>query len=144
MLYTFDIKKCLVLVGLARIQGFADGEAVSVELDDDLYQKLTGADGDTSRARRHGLASSAKLTLMQTSPSNDILMALAIADRVNNAGVVPFTVKDLLGTTTLFAAYCWVKKTPAVVLGKELTNREWTLDIASIEEFVGGNAPMSF
>lgn len=144
MLYTFDIKKCIVLVGIARIQGFADGEAVSVELDDDLYQKVTGADGDASRARRHGLAASAKITLMQTSPSNDILMAIAVADRVNNAGVVPFTVKDLLGTTTLFGAYAWVKKTPVVAMGKELTNREWMLDIASIETFVGGNAPMGF
>ncbi len=144
MLYTFDFKKCLILVGPTRIQGFADGEGLSLELDDDLYQKETGADGDVARARRHGLAGGGKIILQQTSPSNDILMAWAIADRANNAGVFPLTVMDLLGTTAIFAPYCWIKKTPVVSLGKELSNREWMLDIANTELKIGGNASMLF
>ncbi len=144
MLYTFDFKKCLILVGPSIIQGFADGEGLSLELDDDLYQKQTGADGDVARARRHGLAANAKLTLMQTSPSNNVLMGYAILDHLSNAGVVPLTVKDLLGQTAIFAPYCWVKKPAPMALGKELTNREWMLDLANTEIFVGGNAPMLF
>jgi len=144
MLYTFDIKKCLILVGPSRIQGFADGEAISLELDDDLYQKEAGADGDIARSRRHGLSASAKISLMQSSPSNDVLMAWAVADRATNAGVFPLTVTDLLGTTVVFAPYCWVKKTPALSLGKELSNREWMIDIATAELFIGGNASMLF
>lgn len=139
MLYTFDFKRVSVIVGGIRIQGFADGEGVSVELDDDLYQKVTGADGDVSRARRNGLAASAKLTLMQTSPSNDILSGFAILDRTLNAGIVPFMIKDLLGTSVIFSAYGWVKKLPAYTAGKELSNREWILDLANVEEFIGGN-----
>lgn len=139
MLYTFDIKKCIIIVGVARMQGFANGEAFSLELDDDLYQKEAGADGDVSRSRRHGLSASAKISLMQTSPSNDILMGYAVADHLSNAGVVPLTVKDILGTTTIFAPYCWVKKPAPMAVGKELTNREWALDIANTEMFIGGN-----
>lgn len=140
MLYTFDFKKVICLVGGIPMQGFADGVGIEVQLDDDLYQKTAGADGDVSRARRHGLASNAKLTFMQTSPSNDVLMAFAIADMLNNAGVVPMLIKDLLGTTVIFAPYCWVKKPPAFSAGKELSNREWMLDVANTELFVGGNA----
>jgi hypothetical protein len=144
MLYTFDFKKCLVLVGGIRIQGFADGEGVSVELDDDLYSKVTGADGDVSRARRHGLAGNGKVTLAQTSQSNDVLMGFAIADRTDNAGVVPFMIKDILGTTAIFVPYAWVKKPPAFTAGKEITNREWMFDFANTELFIGGNAKMLF
>ncbi len=144
MLYTFDIKKCLILVGGIRMQGFADGEAFSLELDDDLYQKVTGADGDTSRSRRHGLAANAKISLMQTSPSNDVLMGFAIADHLNNAGVVPLLVKDLLGTTAVFSAYAWVKKPAPLALGKELANKEWMLDLATTEMVIGGNFKMFF
>lgn len=139
MLYTVDLKKYNLLVGVAPIQGYQDGEAFSLELDDDLYQKVTGADGDTSRARRHGQSANLKINLMQTSPSNDILSAYAAADRLNNAGIIPITIADLLGTTRIFGAYGWVKKPPAVSAGKEITTREWMLDIASIELFIGGN-----
>lgn len=139
MLYTVDLKKYNLLVGVTPIQGYADGEAFSLELDDDLYQKVTGADGDTSRSRRHGMSASAKINLMQTSPSNDALSGYALADRINNAGIIPITIRDLLGTTVIFGAYAWVKKPPVVSAGKEVTNREWMLDIASIELFVGGN-----
>jgi hypothetical protein len=144
MLYTVDIKKCLLLVGGIRMQGFADGEAFVMDLDEDLYSKVTGADGDTTRARRHGQAANCKITLLQTSPSNDILMAFAVADRVNNAGVVPVMIKDLLGTTAAFSAYAWVKKPPQMAFGKEVTNREWMLDVANVEYFNGGNIPQLF
>jgi hypothetical protein len=139
MLYTLDFKKVLLLVGTSRIQGFADGEGFTFDLDEDLYTKTTGADGDTARSRRHGQSANLKINLMQTSPSNDILMALAVLDRVNNAGVVPVTVKDLLGTTLIFAPYCWVKKTPPAAFGKEVASREWMIDIANTELYIGGN-----
>jgi hypothetical protein len=143
-LYTFDIRKCLILAGPHILQGFADGEAFSLELDDDLYQKQAGADGDIARARRHGQAGNGKISLMQTSVSNDVLSAFAALDRLSNAGVFPLTVKDLLGTTTAFAAYAWIKKPPALALGKELATREWMLDLANTELFIGGNSPMLF
>lgn len=144
MLYTVDIKKCLILVGPAIMQGFADGEAFTMELDDDLYQKVTGADGDVSRSRRHGMAASAMIKLMQTSPSNNVLSGYAILDQKTNAGVVPLVVKDLLGTTVLFSAYGWVKKPAVVSYSKEVTNREWAIDLAGSEIFIGGNLPMGF
>lgn len=144
MLYTFDFKKCAILIGGVRMQGFADGEGFSLELDDDLYQKQTGADGDVSRARRHGLSANGKITLQQTSPSNDVLMGFAILDFATNAGVVPLLVKDLLGTTAIFAPYCWIKKPAPYSIGKELSNREWMIDVANTELVIGGNAKMLF
>lgn len=144
MLYTVDFKKVNILVGPAVMQGFADGEGFSLELDDDLYQKVTGADGDVSRSRRHGQSANAKITLVQTSPSNAILSAYAALDRAVNGGVVPLSVRDLLGTTVLFSAYGWIKKLPPVTYGKEITNREWMIDLAGSEIFIGGNLPMVF
>jgi hypothetical protein len=142
MLYTYDFKKVICIVGVAPIQGFADGTGIEVELDEDLFQKYTGADGDVSRSRRHGMGANAKFTLAQTSPSNDILSAIMLLDITANAGVVPLLIKDVLGTTKILSGYAWVKKPPAASYGKEVGVREWILDIATIEYFVGGNTPV--
>lgn len=140
MLYTFDIKKCIITVGVDRMQGFANDEAFTLELDEDLYQKEAGADGDVSRSRRHGLSAGAVIKLAQTSPSNNALMKYAIADFANNSGIVPLTVQDLLGTTAIFCPFVWVKKPPELKLGRSLTTREWPIDIAHADMLIGGNA----
>lgn len=140
MLYTYDFKKVLALVGGVPMQGFADGTGIEVELDDDLWVIVTGADGETARARRHGLVATMKLTFMQTSPSNDVLSGLVLVDILENAGVVPVLVKDVLGSSVFFSARGFVKKPAGSSFGKEVGNREWSLVLPGIDQFVGGNA----
>lgn len=139
-LYTYDPKKILCIVGVAPMQGFAEDTAIELELDDDVYATKAGIDGDVSRARVHGLIQTAKITLMQTSPSNDVLSAIHALDLASNAGVVPFMLKDVLGTTLIFSGYCWIRKPAPVAFGKEVGNRVWTLTIANVTQFIGGNA----
>lgn len=139
MLKTYDPKSVLIIVGGAIMGGFTDGTFLSVERDDDAFAKETGADGETSRAKRNNRSGSATLTLHQTSPSNDILSAFALADELDNSGVVPFLVRDLSGRTTLFSALGWIRKVPATPYSTEIEDREWVLDLADLDFFVGGN-----
>jgi hypothetical protein len=140
MLRTYDPSKVVVLFGGIPLSGFADGEFVKVERDGDAFSKVVGADGDTSRAKSCNKAGTATITLAQTSPSNDILQGFALLDELSNDGVAPFAVKDLSGRSTYISAHGWIKKAPAVSFGKEITNREWTIDLADIDTFTGGNA----
>jgi hypothetical protein len=139
-LRTYDPSQVIVLWGGIPLSGFADGEFITIERSADAYSKVTGADGQTSRAKSCDKSGSAKVTLQQTSPANAVLQASATADELNNGGVVPFAVTDLSGTSVYVSAHAWVKKTPSVTFGKEIANREWEIDMADITVFTGGNA----
>jgi len=81
------------------------------------------------------------LTLAQTSPSNDVLSGIAQADRLTNSGVVPVLIQDFSGRSVHVSAFGWVRRVPSAEFGKEISNREWVLDLADYDPFVGGNSP---
>lgn len=139
MVQTFDPKKTLVTVAGLPISGYADGEAITVEREGDAFTKTTGADGYTARVKSNNRSGSITLTLLQTSHSNTILSALALADEKTNAGVVPVSVKDLSGTSASYSGTAWIKKVPKQSYGKDISNREWVLDCADLEVMTGGN-----
>jgi hypothetical protein len=122
------------------MSGFADGEFVSVERTSDTFTKVSGADGIISRAKTNDRSGSLKFTIAQTSPSNDVLTGIAVLDELSNAGVVPVLIKDNSGRSVFVSAFGWVKKPPTSEFAKDISNREWTLDLADLDVFVGGNA----
>lgn len=136
---TYDPKSIALTVNGIPISGFADGEFISFEYDEDAFSKVTGADGISSRAKSNNNDGNLTITLQQTSPSNDVLTGIAVADKLSNTGVVPVILKDILGTTTIFSANGWIRRIPQVNYSKEISNREWVLDLSSVEVFLGGN-----
>ncbi len=137
---TFDPKDVVVIVGGSIIGGFADGEFIRVSRSSDAYTKVTGSDGVISRSKSNDRSGEMTIILAQTSPSNDVLSLIHAADEATNAGVVPVAVRDLSGRSTFVSAFAWIRKSPDASFGKEITNREWTLDLADYNPFVGGNA----
>jgi hypothetical protein len=140
---TYDPKQVLVLIGGAPMSGFADGSFVSVERTADTFSKVSGADGIVSRAKTNDRSGSLVLTLAQTSPMNDVLSGFAVADELTNLGVIPVLIKDNSGRSVLVSAFGWVRKPAKADFGKEISNREWTLDLADLDMFDGGNADVS-
>jgi hypothetical protein len=137
---TYDPKAVQVSIGGNQITGFADGEFISVERAEDSFTKVVGADGEVSRAKSNNKSGMLTLTLQGTALANDILSGIAIADELDNSGVVPVFIKDTAGTTVLFAAEGWIRRPANYTAAKEITNREWVLDLATIETFIGGNS----
>ena len=143
-LRTIDPKKVIITIGGVPMTGYADGEFVSIERSSDAFEKATGADGITSRVKLNDSSGEMTLTLAQTSPSNDVLTAFAVADDLTGSGVVPVSVTDLSGRTVVASALGWIKKLPTVSFDKSVGNREWKLDLADLVMFVGGNTDFSF
>jgi len=141
MLKTYDPKLVILTVGGAVINGFADGTFVSAERSNDMFTKVVGADGITSRAKSNDKSGTITITLAQTSSGNDILSGYAARDELANAGVVTVSCKDLSGRSTFFSATGWIRKVPNSEFGKEVGDREWAIDCADLELFVGGHAP---
>lgn len=142
MLKTYDPGLVVLTVGGVPIKGFADGTFITVERTNDMYSKVTGADGIVSRAKSQDKSGSITITLAQTSSSNDVLSAFAAQDELSNTGVVPVNCKDLSGRSVYFTATAWVRKMPNSEYSKEVSDREWSLDCDELSMFVGGHAPV--
>jgi len=136
-----DPAKIIINFGGANINGYADGTFVSFEMDEDAFTKTTGADGFVTRVRTNNRSGSCTITLMQSSPSNNILQAIHNIDISTPGGApVPIVIKNLLNTELITSSAAWIKKIPNIDHGKEVANREWVIDIADAIVTVAGNA----
>lgn len=137
--HTYDPANVIVSIGGTPMSGFADGTFVTVARDEDAFAKVSGADGEVSRAKSNNRSGSLTLTLMQTSMSNDVLSAIALLDEISNTGVVPVLVKEIGTSTILMSGEGQIKKIPDASYGKNVESREWVLDLANVNMFEGGN-----
>lgn len=136
---TFNPANIIISIGGVAMSGFADGTFLEITADNQQYTKVVGADGFTTRVKSNNYGGVLTLTLSLTSPSNDALSAILNADRLSDAGVVPVLIKDLSGTTTIFAATGWIQQFPDITYSNDFTTRAWTIDLADIDIFIGGN-----
>lgn len=136
---TFDPKEVIITIGGIPMSGFADGTFLEVVADVPQFTKVTGADGYVTRVKSNDYGAVMTLTLSQSSPSNDALSAIFNADRQANAGVVPILIKDMSGTSVIFAATGWIQQFPDTAFGNEINDRAWIFDLANADLFIGGN-----
>lgn len=136
---TYDSRQVTVIFGAAILTGYADGEFCTVTRDEENFTKYVGAYGDVTRARNANRGGRAKVRLASTSLSNDVLSAIVAADEVSGAGVLPFMVKDLRGTTLCLAKEAWIVKPADVAFDREVAEREWEFELGEVVMFIGGN-----
>lgn len=139
MAKTYNPKRVIVTYRGALITGFADGSFVSVERATDSFSTQAGADGEVARVASADKSGTVRITLLQTSASNDFLSASLREDELTNQGGGPLMIKDANGRTLVVAADAWIQRAPNIEFAKEGTAREWTFGCAKIEESVGGN-----
>ncbi len=135
---TIDAKKVIISFGGKNITGYADGEFVSIDTND-AFADQVGADGEMVRIKSNDTSAEVMLTLMQSSKSNQDLSDIAILDQATGAGVLPFSLTDLTGTTLVAGAEAWIKKKPKVGYSKSGETRAWTIKIANALVNIGGN-----
>ncbi len=138
MVRTYDANKVVVVLGANILSGFADGSFLTVERSEDSFTVYVGSSGEVARSRSNNKTGTSTLKLMQTSLSNDILSAYMVADELSGQGIVPFQVKDLQGATLVLAKESWVLKPADVEFARESGEREWKIQHAELEVFIGG------
>ena len=137
MAKTYDPKDYSLIVGGHIVEGWADGTFLTAERTNDTWSDAVGADGEGARAKSNDKRGTFVFTLMQTSKSNTVLSGFHNADELNNGDQVPVLVKDNNGDTVLEATEAWVRKPATVELGKEISNREWTIATTNLSVLVG-------
>lgn len=139
MFSNYDPARVIVTFRGIPIRGYAEGTFVTVERDEDTFEKAVGAQGDVTRVRKRNKAGRATVTLQQSSPTNDELSAVALLDEQTGLGYGPLLVKDLNGTTLASAAVAWLVRPANTSFSDAAESREWMIDCAEVSLLTGGS-----
>ena len=131
----------IIVAGIPINSGYDDGEFCRIEQEADDFVDKVGTDGEVTRSKTNDRRATVSVILMQSSTGNALLSALNNIDRLsgNGAGVGPLLIRDKQGTSLYAAAECWISRPPNVSFDREPTAREWTIRVAQLERFDGGN-----
>ena len=129
----YDPDTIVITVNGTPISGYADGTFVSVERDEDSWTTVVGSQGEVARARSRNLSGKITLTLMQTSASNALLEGLMIADDYSQQGQFVVSIADTNYKGICLSDSSWIVKPAILSYGRELEDREWTIQCARIE-----------
>lgn len=137
----YDSNRVQVSFAAVPVQGYADGEFLSITREADAFTSVVGTDGEVSRSKSNDRRATIEIKLMSTSPTNDLFSAILSGDINANggAGVGAFLVVDLSGASLYSAGNAWITKGPDVTYGREATERTWVLQVDKLFEFTGGN-----
>lgn len=136
---TWDFKQVQVIFGGNLLTGFVADGAITGDPSADDFTLQNGAYGETSRSKNNNGSWIFKLKFMQTATANDILSSIRLSDKLSNAGVKPFLIKDNNGSTLVAERQAFISKAPSIGMGAEAGDREWTLILPNPEVVIGGN-----
>ena len=123
------------------IEGWADGDVLTVTREADIFGSVVGVTGSVARYKTNDNRETVTISLLSTSPVNAALSAIFTADLYapGGAGVGAFMIVDLNGTTLITAGNAWIKRPPDLSWSNEPRERVWTLELATVRDFSGGN-----
>jgi hypothetical protein len=137
----YDSNQVQISFAGVPVEGYADGDFLTITKTSDGFTSVVGTDGVVSRSKTNDRRATVEIRLMQTSRTNELLAAIHKADLETNggAGIGAFLCADLNGTSLYAAGNCWIKKAPDVTYGREAQERVWTLEVDVLQDFTGGN-----
>lgn len=138
---TYDPAFVSMFYGEIEMQGFAQDAAISVEHDEDDWSLVVGVDGEGTRSKTSNASATITVSLMQSSPVNDLLSAARILDNTTPGGTggKALLIKDNSGTTIFSAETAWIQKAPTAELSREATTREWVFRTDNLVANHGSN-----
>src|SRR5690606_10331698 len=113
--------------GVPVSAGRGDGAFVRIEKPEATFSVKQGVDGEATYWESKKNMHRVTVILMQSSSSNDFLSALHNGDILSGSGlgIVPFMVKDGLGTSLLTEAEARIEKLPDEEMAEEPGTVEW-------------------
>lgn len=129
----------ILIAGFHHVTGFPDGTIVNIKKDTSPFTTTRTLDGEVARAYRNDQSFTLSLSIVQSSPSNDILMKLYELDTFTQNAPFPVFVKDNRGSTLFLSVDSWIKDLPAVTIGNGVEIRTWEIQCLNSIINIGGN-----
>jgi hypothetical protein len=136
-----DFNEVQVSFAAIPIEGWADGDVLTVTRESDVFGSVVGVTGSVARYKTNDNRATVTISLLSTSPVNAALSAIFTADLYapGGAGVAAFMIVDLNGTSLYTAGNAWISRPPDPSWSNEPRERVWTIQCATIRDFTGGN-----
>ena len=144
ILATYSPEDVIVsIAGFLPIEGLTEGTFISVSKDTPYFTTKESSDGVVSRVAHKSGLYTVQLTLMGTSPSNEVLTRMALLDNKTHIAKFPLIIKDTRGSTLLFSTSSWIESNPTTDYSIAVDNRIWSIKCAKAVLTVGGNTEQS-
>lgn len=135
----YDPDDYSVIFNFIPIEGFAEDDFISIEMDSEGYSDEVGCDGHVVRMKNADERATVTFTIKASSTTNKVLSALYQFDRKapGSAGVGPLLIRDTQGVTVFAGTNAWIAGWPKTTIGKRAGDREWKIRVAKLESFLG-------
>ena len=129
-----------ITVGGVLIQGYADGEFITIEQITPGVQEECGTDGEVAVSLSNDRRLKIVIKLLQTSQSNPVLSQI-YNNFINdpNGEFVVVQVEDTGGGTSAYGAESWVVAMPNSSFDRTAKGREWEIHVANGTRNEAGN-----
>ncbi|HEY6018999.1 MAG TPA: phage protein [Candidatus Paceibacterota bacterium] len=138
-LQNYHTDKVLASWQNVNITGYANDTFIEVERNEDSFTLYVGSLGEGCRTKNLNRSGKITITLMASSPINDLLAQAAQTDEDSGLDYGPLSITDLNGNMVCFAAEAWVMKRPKIERAKEAGTVQWVFEAVVLELFEGGN-----
>jgi len=128
----YDAAAVFAMMGGVLLQGFAEGEFLQYEQEDDSVKALQGPDGEVALTLRRNTLGTLTATLMQTSESNAKLSAMLLLQGQPGYVFPSCKVVNVNGGETVNASKAWIMGPPSTSFGDEAGTREWKIQGAFV------------
>lgn len=142
-MYTYSPTDVKITLAGVSIEGFSSDNVVSISRESPLHSQKMAMDGSVCITRQRYSPWKVKISLAQSSESNDFLSGLVKLIQENDIPIMeylPLIIKDNSGTSFFFAKDVWVSELPTFDYGQSLNTREWELTCNDVEYNIGGNS----
>lgn len=131
-----------IVVGTQAVYGLHSGSFVEAERSVETSALDVGSDGEVTMVISPNQSGKVKITLQQSSPLNDFFTSLFLALQQKNlaVAVVPITINDKNGTTTVSAKQAVIEKVSKVTYADKPEGREWTFLVGYLDIQPGGES----
>lgn len=130
----YDLQQVVAVFATIYLQGFADGDVISVAFDEPQETKKAGASGDVVRVRNASRMATATVRLQRGSVAAAQLRLwvqqfgpLAPLDQA------PFIITDVAAGLIHQSLQAWVEASPPPVFSADAPVEEWVFGLAKLE-----------
>ena len=125
--------------GFYSIEGIPEGTFINVKKDLQSMTSTRSTDGIVARAKVINSTYSIAISLMRSSPSNDMLTRLWQLDELTSMGKFPLLIKDTRGTGYFFSTETWIEEVPDLSYSDTVDSLTWGLRSDRGVIHIGGN-----
>lgn len=142
-MWTYDPSSVSITFAGKPLEGFVSDNFVSITRESPLYTSKRAMDGTVAITQQRYSRWTVKITLQQSSPSNNLLdgvQKIMFEKNITAMQFLPLIIKDHSGDTMFFAKDVWLEQVPEQSFGSGMGTREWLFVCNDVTSIIGGNS----